>query len=50
MQWSSHPGGSLSVLDLLAATLLVWGFCPQPSSIGLADLGKGLAFPELYSI
>lgn len=48
---AGHPGGSLSVIDLLAATMIGWGhFAPNHPQKDWLVLGKGHAVPALYSI
>jgi len=48
---TGHPGGSLSVIDLLSATMLGWGrFAPNLINPDWVVLGKGHAVPALYSI
>lgn len=48
---SGHPGGSLSVIDLLATTMLAWGrFSPHASPKDWLVLGKGHAAPAYYAV
>jgi len=48
---AGHPGGSLSVIDLLSAVMLAWGrfslSAPKPDWL---VLGKGHAVPALYAV
>lgn len=48
---AGHPGGSLSVIDLLTALMVGWGhFAPNLQTKDWLVLGKGHAVPALYSI
>jgi len=48
---SGHPGGSLSVIDLLATIMLAWGqFGPHARLKDWLVLGKGHASPAYYTI
>jgi transketolase len=48
---SGHPGGSLSVIDILAAIMLGWGrFAPNQATKDWLVLSKGHAAPALYSV
>ncbi len=48
---SGHPGGSLSVIDLLAALMLAWGrFRPHAPTQDWLVLGKGHAAPAYYAM
>jgi transketolase len=48
---SGHPGGSLSVIDLLSTLMMGWGhFAPNSNRKDWLILGKGHAVPALYSI
>lgn len=48
---SGHPGGSLSVIDLLAALMLAWGrFRPHAQTQDWLVLGKGHAAPAYYAL
>ncbi len=48
---SGHPGGSLSVIDMLAALMLAWGrFRPHAPIKDWLVLGKGHAAPAYYVV
>ena len=48
---AGHPGGSLSVIDLLSILMMSWGqFAPNSEYKDWIVLGKGHAVPALYSI
>lgn len=48
---SGHPGGSLSVIDLLATVMIAWGrFSPHAVEKDWLVLGKGHAAPAYYAV
>ena len=48
---SGHPGGSLSVVDILATVMLGWGrFAPTHDPRDWLVLAKGHAAPALYAV
>jgi transketolase len=48
---AGHPGGSLSVIDLLSTLMLGWGhFSPDNTIKDWLVLGKGHAVPALYAL
>lgn len=48
---AGHPGGSLSVIDMLSALMLAWGrFRPHATLKDWLVLGKGHAAPAYYAI